>query len=59
MNERAYLESGGSICPDCGSSNIEGGSANFDGDYCWANVFCHDCDFEWRDIYKLVGMEKR
>ena len=57
MNERAYLESGGSICLDCGSSNISGGQMDFDSET--REVECNDCGSVWLDIYKLVGvMEK-
>ena len=58
MNERAYLESGGSICPNCGSKNIEG-AGEIDWDGMARAVDCKDCDFGWWDIYKLAGMEKR
>jgi len=57
MNKRAYLESGGSICPECGSSDIEGGKVDWDS--MAKEVDCKSCGFGWWDIYKLVGMEKR
>lgn len=59
MNVRAYLESGGSICPSCGSKDIEGGKSEFDADYCTLEVDCRDCDYGWFDIYKLTGIEER
>ena len=59
MNERVYLESGGSACPGCGSKNIEGGRYASDADFVTLEVECKDCNFIWLDIYKLVGMEKR
>ena len=58
MNVRAYLESGGSICPNCGSKNIDAGQFDFDSPLAQERG-CKDCDFIWFDIYKLVGMEKR
>ena len=58
MNVRAYLESGGTICPDCGSKNVDAGQFDFDSPLAQERG-CNDCGFTWLDIYKLVGMEKR
>ena len=59
MNVREYLESGGNICLECGSKNIESGKSKFDADYCELSVDCNDCGAEWLDIYKLVGVEPK
>ena len=59
MNERAYLESGGTICFGCGSKNIDAGQFDFGSADVTQDRNCKDCGFKWRDIYKLVGMEER
>jgi len=52
--KKKYLKSKGTICPYCGSKEIEGtGSLDYDGDYVSNGVVCLSCDKGWGDIYLL------
>jgi len=51
-----YLSNSGR-CPVCGSGNIEGSHMEADCDSAWQNVTCQDCEANWDDIYRLVGVE--
>ena len=57
--KKKYLDSGGSICPYCESSQIEGGSIEIDGQQAWQKVSCLDCEKDWDDIYNLVDVDLR
>lgn len=58
MSEYDYVESGGSVCPFCGSSDISAcGPLDADSIVAWQNVTCSDCDRDWNDLYRLVGYE--
>ncbi len=43
-------------CPYCGSENISGDP--FDYDALGQKVTCNDCDKEWWDTYKFMGIEE-
>jgi len=51
-----YVRQGGTICPYCGSREIEGGTMDADGDYVWCVVDCNNCHMQWQDSYRLVGL---
>ncbi len=51
---QAYLEDDGTLCPYCGSQNIENG--HFDSEGKCQQVECHECGMEWYDILELVGI---
>ena len=53
--EEKYIASGGTICPFCGSSDIEGGSIETHSGYATQDVFCPKCEREWQDSYILAG----
>jgi transcription elongation factor Elf1 len=53
----AYVASGGTKCPFCGSENISGESVQTDAGYAWQSVTCDACDTSWDDIYTLTGVE--
>ena len=53
----AYIKNGYARCPWCHSSEIEGGSADFEGKTVTQRVSCNDCNGEWDDIYVLTFME--
>jgi hypothetical protein len=53
-----YLLTGGTSCPSCLSSNIEGGSIDIDQGRAWQNVSCTECGLEWTDGYQLVGVSE-
>ena len=53
--EERYVAAGGTICPFCGSSNIEGGSFEINAGYAAQDVVCLACEREWQDSYILAG----
>ena len=53
--EERYVAAGGTICPFCGSSNIEGGSFEINAGYAAQDVVCLKCEREWQDSYILAG----
>jgi len=53
--EEKHIASGGTLCPFCGSPDIEGGSVELDAGYAAQNVACLKCQREWQDIYILSG----
>ena len=57
--KRVYLEHGGLICPFCGSRAISTQEFNADHAEGWQDVYCEDCEGEWRDLYTLTGVEER
>jgi len=54
--EQEYLKNANE-CPSCSSDDINGGHADFDGDYCVLTVTCGECSLEWKDIYTLTSMK--
>lgn len=54
--EAAYLDSGGTICPHCSSTEISGGAIDVDASIAWQNVTCQSCGAHWTDEYKLTGI---
>jgi len=46
-----------SACPKCESENITGGNVDIDATYAWQSVWCNECHYEWRDVFKLCGVE--
>jgi len=53
--EKKYIKNKGNQCPVCGSSDIECGELNCDGDTAIQEVVCKDCGKEWKDVYTLTG----
>lgn len=57
--EREYIASGGSKCPFCKSTNIEGcGERDFDGDHAYNGCECLACGKTWDDVYSLTGINE-
>jgi transposase-like protein len=54
---REHIRSGGVSCPCCGSSDITGGNVEIDAGRAFQEVWCEECSFSWKDIYKLVEIE--
>ena len=52
-----YVKSGGTVCPSCGADDITGDSWEADAGFATQEVSCSACDFSWKDLYKLVGIE--
>ena len=48
-----YIQSGGTLCPHCGSDEIEAGRVEADAGCAWSRVVCCCCEAEWRDVYVL------
>ena len=53
---KKYLEQRGRSCPLCGSSDIEGGSMDFEPGEIAQRISCHECDDRWTDVYKLAAV---
>ena len=43
-------------CPYCGGKNIS--AEGFDAEAEGQKVLCYDCNEEWWDVYKFVGIEE-
>jgi transcription elongation factor Elf1 len=53
----AYIATGGTKCPFCGSEDIEGGSVQVDAGSAWQHVDCKGCGEAWDDVYTLAWIE--
>ena len=47
LTNEEYVRRCGIECPFCESSDIRGGSAEFDGKHCSMDVTCEACGKEW------------
>lgn len=51
-----YLAHYGAHCPSCGEmSDVTGSRFEIDGENCWQEVMCDNCNSTWTDIYALIG----
>lgn len=50
-----FLDAKGGCCPVCGSDNIEGDGFTVEGNTCFQEVSCMDCDAEWYENYDLAS----
>jgi hypothetical protein len=50
-----YVNHRGEYCPHCMSDHIEGGFVDISEGQAFQEVWCNDCDKEWKDSYKLQG----
>jgi hypothetical protein len=55
--KKAYIKAGGNKCPFCRSEDIESSHFEVDSGHSWQPIFCHECESEWNDIYKLADVE--
>lgn len=55
--KKTYIKAKGNFCPFCKSVNIDSGPIKAD-DLVYAEVYCIDCEKQWRDIYALVDVEE-
>ena len=46
------------VCPKCGSKDINGGHVEVDAGGAWQPVDCVECGESWRDVYELVSVER-
>jgi hypothetical protein len=56
---KEYIKNGGRRCPYCGSDEIEGDDLDFEAEGIYQEVYCLDCENEWYDIHKLIGIKER
>ncbi len=52
-----YLRKGGVGCLFCGSTNIEGGSYDYESPELGQQVRCLECGRSWTDVYVLARVE--
>lgn len=53
---KSYIKGESGKCLNCGSSNIEGGSMDVDGDTAGQEIRCWKCDLVWYDLYTLTDV---
>lgn len=59
LSDADYVHSGGSVCPACGSEDIQGVSiVGGDDAVVKGAIICKSCESMWTDIYKLTGYER-
>lgn len=58
-DKRHYIGARATICPYCGSGNIEGGDREADSGVMTQTVKCNKCKRTWTDIYRLVDVKGR
>jgi len=57
IDENEYMKSGGSHCPYCKSTSLEGqGSPQIDGAEVTQEIECLNCHKSWHDLYSLTGI---
>jgi len=49
--QASYVANDTSICPNCGSDDIEAEVVQFDCTEASVHVMCNHCDSAWYDIY--------
>jgi transcription elongation factor Elf1 len=54
--KKDYLASGGTVCPECGSTNISAGPVDADGRIATSEVECLNCGHCWQDCYELTDV---
>jgi len=54
---KRYIQEGGSACPACASSDIEGGAIEIDTGYAIQQMCCNECEASWADRYRLSDIE--
>jgi hypothetical protein len=53
---RTYLLNRGTTCPFCDSPAIEGTELTVDEGVCTQGISCTECNREWTDLYRLIGV---
>jgi len=54
---KEYLDKDASVCPYCGSNNIENGVTKYEY-MIYQEIWCRNCDMCWWETYQLVGIEE-
>jgi hypothetical protein len=55
IGPRQYMAQGGSICPACGSEDMEANRLEADGSHASGDVECGGCGSTWKDVFELSG----
>jgi transposase-like protein len=55
--KQEYLKCGGSKCPHCGSTNIEGAGHDYDANWVSQEITCANCRESWKDVFVLTTVE--
>ena len=55
--KRAYVASGGVLCPGCRSGNLVGGDLTLTDGVVHQDVRCFGCDITFTDVYRLADVE--
>lgn len=55
---KKYVAQSGINCPECGSSNIEGGHIEVDAGGAHQEIICKACGISYTDLYRLVDVER-
>lgn len=55
MSVKAYVASGGSVCPFCGKDDIEWGDEDYEMDSLFKKAHCHSCKSQWQEQYNLCS----
>jgi len=54
--QEEYISAGGTNCPYCGSTDIDGNGVDFDdNEEATEEVECNQCKKRWIDTYELTG----
>lgn len=53
---KKYVEGGGVKCPSCENEDIVGDDVLLDEGGAYQEMSCNACDFEWTDLYNLIGI---
>ena len=53
---KAYIRRRGYGCPNCKSDNVIGESFSLEDGQAKQELFCHDCDCAWQDVYVLADV---
>lgn len=55
LSDKEYADVKGTVCPVCGSDDLDGGSVDIDAGTATQEVVCLECLSSWTDVYTLTG----
>jgi hypothetical protein len=55
LTDKQYLNSKGTKCPNCHSTDIDGQEVDIDGDVATQEIGCNECNASWIDTYVRTG----
>lgn len=53
---KKYVEESGGYCPHCKTSNINGGSMDYEHGAIYQKMLCNECGEDWVDAYHLTNV---